>query len=366
MKKLNRQDLLDILYGCTILGTGGGGSLKRGIERIDIALNNGKEFILVDFDDLNEEDLIATPYACGAISPLSDEEKQKFEKYEIAEEDPHLTSVKEMEKYLGKDIKALISTELGGGNAACAMYCAAMLGKYILDADPAGRSVPELQHSTYYLNDISIAPMALVNKFGESVVLTNVIDDNRAEEMVRALAVASQNTIAVVDHVENAKNLKNAVIRGAITNAWKLGTAYREAVENKENIAEKIARAGKGKVLFKGTIEKNEWGTVKGFTVGTMVISGKECYENHEMKIWYKNENIISWIDGEYAYTVPDLITVIDNANNEVILNPHGEEGKDVTVIGLPAPEEWTTVLGLEVFGPKSFGYDVEWEKFKI
>ena len=37
MKKLNRQELLDILYGATILGTGGGGSLKGGIEKIDKA-----------------------------------------------------------------------------------------------------------------------------------------------------------------------------------------------------------------------------------------------------------------------------------------------------------------------------------------
>ncbi len=56
-----------------------------------------------------------------------------------------------------------------------------MAGKYIVDGDPAGRSVPELQHSTYYLNDINIAPIALVNQFGESAILTNVVNDYRAE-----------------------------------------------------------------------------------------------------------------------------------------------------------------------------------------
>lgn len=70
-----------------------------------------------------------------------------------------------MEKYLGKEVKAVISTELGGGNTAIAFYSGAMAGKYIVDADPAGRSVPELQHSTYYLNNVSIHPMSLVNKF---------------------------------------------------------------------------------------------------------------------------------------------------------------------------------------------------------
>ena len=41
MKELNREEILDILYGCTILGTGGGGSLERGIEQIDDALRKG-------------------------------------------------------------------------------------------------------------------------------------------------------------------------------------------------------------------------------------------------------------------------------------------------------------------------------------
>ena len=38
MRNLNREDLVNILYGAAILGTGGGGSLTEGIEMIDEAL----------------------------------------------------------------------------------------------------------------------------------------------------------------------------------------------------------------------------------------------------------------------------------------------------------------------------------------
>ena len=55
MRILTRENLLDILYGCTILGTGGGGSLEEGVEMIDEALNAGKEFKLVTFDEMDEE-----------------------------------------------------------------------------------------------------------------------------------------------------------------------------------------------------------------------------------------------------------------------------------------------------------------------
>ena len=42
MIRLNKKDLFDILYGCTILGTGGGGSLEQGLENVYKAIDEGK------------------------------------------------------------------------------------------------------------------------------------------------------------------------------------------------------------------------------------------------------------------------------------------------------------------------------------
>lgn len=42
MKVLSREDILDILYGGAILGTGGGGSLTKGLVSIDLAISKGK------------------------------------------------------------------------------------------------------------------------------------------------------------------------------------------------------------------------------------------------------------------------------------------------------------------------------------
>lgn len=364
MKKLTFNEVKDILVGCAILGTGGGGSLIEGIKKIDAALKQDKEFMLVDFNELDDEDLVATPYSCGAISPLTDEERKKYEGLPLLDEVPQIVAVREMEKYLKKEIKAVISTELGGENTATALYCGAMAGKYIIDADPAGRSVPELQHSTYFLNEINIHPISVVNKFGESAIITKVIDDYRAETLVRAMAVVSQNDIAVVDHVKTVKVLRNSVIRGAISHALEIGKAFRTAEENGEDIASKVAEAGKGTVVFRGVVTSNDWDTVKGFTVGDLMVEGKEDYTGDNFKVWYKNENIITWKNGEYFATVPDLVCIFDDDNKEPLLNPYGDKGKNISVIVLPAPKEWTTERGLEVFGPKSFGHDINWKPF--
>ncbi|KPU42543.1 hypothetical protein OXPF_43280 [Oxobacter pfennigii] len=362
MIKLARKDLYDILYGCTILGTGGGGSLEKGLQSVYSAFDSGKEFILVDFDELDDNDLVATPYSCGAISPESREEREKYARLPLLDESPHAKALKEMEKHAGRKIKAVISTELGGGNTAAAFLAAAVSGKYIVDGDPAGRSVPELQHSTYYLNNIPIQPISLVNIFGESAIITNVVDDIRAEELVRALAVASKNTIAVVDHLNTVAVLKNTVIRGAISYAWEIGRAFNAAKEAEGDVAEAVVKSGRGVKLFKGSVKSNRWGTEKGFTVGEVEITGREEYAGQEYKIWYKNENLIAWRDGVFDATAPDLICAMDTDKKEPILNPYFETDMNVVIYALPAPKEWTTERGLETFGPRSFGYNTDWK----
>ena len=75
MRKLDLQTLEDILKGCTILGTGGGGSFEWGIETVKRDLEDGKTFRLIGLDEVPDDALVASPYYCGAIKP-SDEEME--------------------------------------------------------------------------------------------------------------------------------------------------------------------------------------------------------------------------------------------------------------------------------------------------
>ncbi|MCD8083143.1 MAG: DUF917 domain-containing protein [Clostridiales bacterium] len=364
MRVLNRENLMDILYGCAVLGTGGGGSLEEGIAMIDEALAAGKEFRLVSFEELDPEAIVGTPYACGAISPLTEEEIRKYARLKETEESFYILCMRQMEQFLGREIAAVISTELGGGNTATALYCAAMTGRPIADGDPAGRSVPALQHSTYFLKGVPMCPMSVMNRFGEGAVFTNVFDDERGEDLVRALAVVSQNTIAVMDHVNTARVIGDSVIRGAISHAEAVGRAFRSAKAQGTDYVAAVIKAGGGRPVFSGVVKESGYETKDGYTFGNTVITGTEEWEGHELKIWYQNENIISWLDGEYHVTVPDLICVFDLDEAMPQLNPYTRVGERVCVIALPAPAEWTTPRGLEVFGPESFGHDVAYRPF--
>lgn len=358
MRILSQTEVNNILLGATILGTGGGGSLPDGLAMTAQAFAAGKQFKLVDFSELPEDALLGTPYYCGAISPLTPEEAAKYADLPEADKDCALLAAEAMEQFLGKKFAGFISTELGGGNTAAAMYAAAMSGVYMLDADAAGRSVPDLQHSTYYLHDIPITPQAVANEFGETAVITRVVNDKRSEALVRALAVVSRNTIGVIDHVNTAGMLKDAVIKGAITYAGSIGKAWEDAKASGQDPIAAAVAAGRGRILCRGAVTRHDYSTVDGFTPGDTYINSEDGAELH---IWYKNENIVLWKDGQVYASVPDLICVFDTETAMPMRNPLLTPGQKVTVALLPADPEWTTKKGLETFGPRSFGFNFDY-----
>lgn len=248
----------------------------------------------------------------------------------------------------------MVSIEYGGLNTAVALSTAARLNKFIVDADAAGRAVPDLQFSTFYVNQVPIYPLAVANKIGDIAVFEKVVDDFRAEDLIRALAVVSGNSIGMTDHPCKGKVLKKSVIPGALSYAGKVGKTRRLAVEKGENPIEAIIRSVDGYLLFEGIVkEDSDYEIKSGFTTGTIEITGKDDYGNSEYKIWYKNENVISWKDEKVSITAPDLICVVDRKTGYPINNPYCKKGMEVTVLGFKAPEFWMTERGLSILNPK-------------
>jgi DUF917 family protein len=117
-------------------------------------------------------------------------------------------------------------------------------------------------------------------------------------------------------------------------------------------------------MLFKGKVSAHHYDTIDGFTVGETELIGTGDYENHTYLIKYKNENMISYLDGKVDVTVPDLICTIDS-DGVPPTNPYAEEGQELSVFGLPSPDVWKTPRGMSVFGPRAFGYDVDYIPIK-
>ena len=356
MKTLTKENLEDILNGATIFGTGGGGELSEGLSLINDALDRGKEFIMVSLDDAPADAIVCTPYMLGAISALPEQQERRYDRLPRINEPPVMAAYRRFESYLGREFYGTISCELGGSNTAVAFYAAAMSGHYIIDADPAGRAVPEITHSTYYVNGLPAAPIVMANEFGETIICENVVDDMRAESIVRALSMVSRNNIAAIDHALTISEIRDAVIPGAISMAMSMGRVWREQRDAKGDVARAIAREGKGFVAFRGTIGENDWKTEDGFTIGNVNIEGADKFAGDVYRIWLKNENLIGWMNDNVHTTIPDLICLIDTDNGMPITNPNYFTGQNIAVVILPAPDAFTTPKGLEAFGPAYVG----------
>ncbi len=362
MRTLSRQDLQDVLYGAVILGTGGGGELEEGFGFINHALSQGKTFNMVELQEASDDGLVCTPYLLGAISPLSKEEERQYHRLPRCEEPAVLLAYRRFQEYLGQEFYGTISCEMGGSNTAVSFYAAAMNDHVIIDADLAGRAVPEITHSTYYINGLPVAPMVAANEFGETVILENIVDDLRAETLVRALSKVSRNDIAAIDHALPVRDVKNAVIPGAISLAMNMGRVWREARDAGDDVAQVIADTGEGFVAFRGIVKDCDWETKEGFTLGNVCIDGIEGFIGQGYKIYLKNENMVGWLDDEVHTTIPDMICLLDTATGEPITNPNYKQGQNVAVIILPAPEAFTTEKGLQAFGPSYVGLEQPYE----
>ena len=101
----------------------------------------------------------------------------------------------------------------------------------------------------------------MASRFGEKIVIQNVQNDLRAEDIVRAIAVASDNMVGVADHANVGKVIKESLIPDMITYAQEIGQILRETKEKGADVAEAIADAKDGKILFKGAVTDFPWET---------------------------------------------------------------------------------------------------------
>ncbi|MFW5952921.1 MAG: DUF917 domain-containing protein [Candidatus Natronoplasma sp.] len=349
MKEIGKQEMDDMLVGSAILGTGGGGSLERARKNVKKDFDRGEKFELVSLDELDDEEMLASPYFCGSLTP-EDDEKEKGVAHTY-------NAVDVLEQHLGKKFSAMIATEIGAGNLAIAFSTAVKCGVPLVDADPAGRSVPELSHTTFHVYDVPIDPIG-VSDGKNRVLIEDVEDDFVAEKIARSIAVSLGGTAGVCDHPGTAKDMRGTLIEDSVTKSLEIGKKRRQAIENGVDPVEKITEGSDGAKLFEGEITDYQWEEKSGFTVGEVLIENEE---EDEMKIWFKNEHLMSWVNDEAYVTAPDLISIVTKDEAKPILNPNVKKGQSVAVLGFKADNKWRSDKGLEVLSPKYFDFDIEY-----
>jgi DUF917 family protein len=362
MKALSEEELIDFIHGAAIYGTGGGGSISGAMRLLREARDMNLKFNLVHPDEVPDDAIIACPYGVGG--GVQEEIRKRFSSLpRLSQREVVSMAVEALEAHLGREIYGFIPGELGAGNSFLAMYMAALTGKAIVDGDTVGRSVPEVVHSTFTLCSVPITPFVIATPFGDLMLVTRVLNDRRAEDIDRFMAVASGGGVTVIDHPITGERLRKSIILNSISKSIEVGRSIREAREGRISPIEPLLRSTGGYILFLGEIDEVVREDRDGFIWGNIRLRGSDKFKDQIYEIWFKNENLVTWLDGEPHVTCPDLVSVIDPETAQALSN-WGDDlasGRRVAVIGIRAPDIWRTKAGLDILGPRYFGYNIEY-----
>ena len=361
MKTLSQQDIEDIVVGAKIMGTGGGGEEEWARPLFKNVYESNMTFRLIDLSELAPQDTVVIASRIGG--GVTKEQAAKVASLEKTEERPELRAFSLLSKYMGNEPSAVVPTELGAGNTLAAMCTAAMLDKPTLDADSAGRAKPEVSISTTCVAGIPMTPACLVTQYGEVLFLEKIVNDVRGEDILRAVAAASGGVAGLCRAPMKGNQVGGAVVHNSVSKCIDLGRSLRESKQNGTDPIQAILKAVDGLKFFGGTVSSFKRDEAGAFMRGEFTIKGSGNHSGHTLRVWFKNENLVSWLDEKPYVTCPDSICVVDSKTGLGLSNWGNDfsNGRRVTVFGVRGHDLFRTSKGLERFSPRSFGHDIEY-----
>ena len=358
------QEILDFVRGCTFMGTGGGGDPQVGVAWLKAARDEGIKIAWVAHTEIPDEAWTVCPFLMGSIAPLTEQAKKRMQHLGLTKEaykSIQAESVRLLEQHMNVQIGAIVAIELGGSNTPGAVVAAARLGIPAVDGDYTGRAIPEIPQTTPYLNNLPLWPISSVDSYGNLCVIKESVGYEMAERIGKFLAAASFGLAAQAGFLFKGSDMKRVVIPGTLSNCLKIGRTIRESRDAGGDPVKEIVSELNGWLLFEGEVSKKEWEDKEGYYWGTHTVSGQETFSGSEFKIWFKNENHVSWLNGKPYVTSPDMLIVVDRETGEPYANSAIAEGQHVAVIGLPAIDQFRSPKGIDILGPKHFGFDIEY-----
>lgn len=247
-----------------------------------------------------------------------------------------------------------------GPNVFRSMLDAALQGVPLVDADIAGyRAVPEVSLCSFNIHGVPAQPVLFASAWGDIIILERVVSWQRMEDIGRHLAVVSGGGVRGLMAFDGA-TARDKSFTGTVSKALEVGRAIRAARERGEDVAQAVANATHGHVLFRGAVLARLNENHTAFIWGTERILGTGEWAGQTFKIWYKNENHMTWIGDAPFVMSPDLVTVIDPETGYGLSNfdgPAWDYGREVAVLGAPCHPLWRSERGLRIFHPARWGF---------
>jgi DUF917 family protein len=363
VRTLTEQELLDMMMGSSIQASRGNNTASM-VERVKEAIAQGRKFTLIATEDVPDDWYTVTPAGIGGGGAW-EYVRERVKKQNLPTiSNASTMAIAALGKHLGKKFNAVVRIEAAGATLS-ALMAASELGVPLVDACLSGRARPEVQQQVPWLIGLPSTPAALVTRFGDTIILDKAVDDFRSEDLARAIAVASGGGASMAMNAMSGRDLKRGgVIPGAVSQAILLGRTAREAVSKGADPVAALVKATNGFKLFQGTVTKAAGKGDRGFTWWDVELKGTGEYGGHTYRVWVKNENNVTWLDGVPDAMAPDFIANLDPKTGDAHFGGDlgaYKEGAEVAIIGWPNSPLWRTPKGIEVFGPRHFGFDFDY-----
>ncbi|MTI17982.1 DUF917 domain-containing protein [Rhodobacteraceae bacterium RKSG542] len=366
--KLNsKTDIEDFVRGCTFFATGGGGLPKNGIASLMSELEAGRNPGWVDLDDIDDEAIVACPFLMGSIAPHTPETLREMNGFgfvtsENTEKDRMRKALEELEEYTGQKIEAIVPIELAGANTSAAMAAASEMGIAVFDGDYTGRAIPEIQQTTPYLADKTLLPITSVDEWGNVAIIKNGINYRVTERLGKLISANGYGLAGQAGFLMKASEVKKIIVKNTMTQSYELGRFIREAREQGKDVVPAMMEYLNGHILATGVVtEKNDEDKL-GYYWGEYKVEGRGDFANNEYRVWFKNENHVTWKNDEPYVTSPDIIALVDLHTGEPIPNPLVAAGQEVALVAMKSPEHFLSEKGLEILGPRYFDFDIDYK----
>jgi DUF917 family protein len=362
---LKEQELVDLLVGSCIQSTRGCDP-EQSIKKVKEALNQGKQFKLISTNNFPADWMVVAVQGLGGGGAWEHviERTQRQNLPTITEAEANSRVVDLLSEHMGKEVKALIRSEAAEATTT-ALLVAADKGIPTLDAGITGRAVPEVQQSIPWINGIASIPTAIITRWGDEIIIKHAVDEYRVEDIGRAIAVASGGSATITMTPMSGEQLQRGAITGNLSEAILFGKTVREARQAGKDPIAALLDASNGYKLFQGIVTKSDERGDRGFNWVDVEIEGINEYAGHTYKVFVKNENIVAWLDDEVDVISPDYIYNLNPETGESTTGGGGVGGYpldvEVVMVGVPAPEQWRNEKGIELIGPRHFGFDFEY-----
>jgi len=364
IRTLTEQEVVDLAVGTAIQGTRSSDTAGM-IKQAKNMLAEGKTLRVVPIDQLPDDwNVVTAAGGIGGGGPCEYVSARTNQQSLPTVPNATVVALDALSKHLGKKFDAVMRNEAAGATLN-AFQVATAVGLPVVDACPAGRAKPEVQQSLTFINGLSVTPAALVTRWGDTILVDKTVDDYRYEDIARAVAVGSGGGVSNARGVLSGRDVKRATVPGQLSEAILFGKTVREAAAQGRDPVQALIKAANGYELFHGTVAKADQKGERGFTWWDVQITGTKQYTGHTYRVWVKNENIVSWLDGKPDVMSPDLIYNIEPKTGQALsgggLGGYAL-GAEVDMIGRAAlSPAFRSPKGIEVIGPRHFGFDFDY-----